>query len=128
MEYQFPYLLTPWTRRLWLRRTPLEANTNFQQVGDMQRIARTYGQLGMVAEEREDVTGALEWVGQTYRLATDHNLPVLPQVESHLARLKSKLGEESFNDWWRGFMGSDPPTNLNLGNMEQDSDEAAPES
>ena len=105
-----------------------QANTHFQIIGDMQRIARTYGQLGMVAEEREDVTGALEWVGQTYRLATEHNLPVLPQVESHLARLKSKLGEESFNDWWRGFMGNDPPTNLDLGDMEQDSDEAAPES
>lgn len=99
-----------------------QANTNFQISGDMQRIARTYGQLGMVAEEREDISGALEWVGQTYRLATEHNLPVLPQVESHLTRLKSKVGEDGFNDWWRGFMGSDPPTNLEAGNLGQDSD------
>jgi len=91
-----------------------QANAHFQTSGDTQRIARTYGQLGMIAEEREDINGALEWVGQTYRLATEHNLPVLAQVESHLARLESKFGEDSFNEWWRGFMGNDPPSNLEI--------------
>ena len=105
---------------LWYQK----ASQKFQEAGDVQRIARTYGQLGMIAEERDDISGALEWVAQTYRLATEHNLPVLPQVESHLARLRSKLGEESFNDWWRGFMGSDPPSNLETGIIEQDTDAA----
>ena len=95
-----------------------QATAHFQTSGDTQRIARTYGQLGMIAEERDDISGALEWVGQTYRLAMEHNLPVLAQVESHLARLKSKFGEDSFNDWWRGFMGSDPPNNLEIDSNE----------
>ena len=104
------------------------ANQNFQLAGDVLRIARTYGQLGMVAEEREDITGALEWAAQTYRLATEHNLPLLPQVETHLARLRSKLGADSFSHWWQGFMGSDPPDNLNTGESDQDSDEGTTES
>lgn len=89
-----------------------QASQHFQATGDVQRVARTYGQLGMVAEERDDIYGALEWVAQTYRLAAEQELPVLPQVQEHLVRLRTKMGEDGFNQWWRGFMGSDPPANL----------------
>ena len=88
------------------------ASDIFQELGDMPRIARTYGQLGMVAEEQEDLPGALEWVARTYALAADHSLAVLPQTKSHLRRLRSKYGEDAFEAWWRGYMGSDPPSDL----------------
>ncbi len=66
----------------------------------------------MVAEEQDNLSAALEWVAQTYRLALDHNLPLLPQVKSHLARLRAKFGEDRFTAWWQGFMGADPPADL----------------
>ena len=84
----------------------------FEDLGDVQRTARTFGQLGMVAEERDDLSSALEWVARTYRLAAEHGLPLLPQVKSHLARLRSKYGDDRFNTWWRGYTGGDPPTDL----------------
>jgi tetratricopeptide (TPR) repeat protein len=90
----------------------------FHEIGDLPRTARTYGQLGMVAENRDDLTGALEWTAQTYRLAMDHNLPVLPRVQSHLARLRDKYGVGPFEEWWRGFMGSDPPDGLDAAGPE----------
>ena len=80
----------------------------------MLRTARTFGQLAMVAEERENIPEALEWAARTYQLALDHELPVLVQVKSHLARLRDKHGEDSFTQWWRGFTGGDPPTDLDV--------------
>ena len=84
----------------------------FEELRDVQRTARTYGQLGMVAEERDDLPGALEWAARTYSLTVDHNLPMMAQVKAHLGRLRRKYGEDPFTSWWRGFMASDPPTDL----------------
>ena len=84
----------------------------FEEVRDVQRTARTYGQLGMVAEERDDLPGALEWAARTYRLAADHNLPLMTQVKAHLGRLRTKYGADQFTLWWQGFMASDPPADL----------------
>ena len=92
----------------------LRARDLFHEVRDVQRTARTYGQLGMVAEDRGDLTGALEWVARTYSLAVDHELPLLTQVKSHLGRLREKYGTGQFTVWWRGFMGGDPPTDLDV--------------
>ena len=86
----------------------------FEELGDVLRTARTLGQLGVVAEERDDLSGALEWVARTYRLAAENGLPLLPQVKSHLARLKRKYGDDHFNTWWRGYTGGDPPTDLDV--------------
>ena len=86
----------------------------FEELPDLQGTARTYGQLGMIAEEREDIPQALEWVARTYRLAVEHDLPLLVQVKAHLARLRDKYGEESFTLWWRGNTGSDPPSDLDV--------------
>ena len=90
----------------------IRAKDMFDEVRDVQRIARTYGQLGMVAEDRDDLTGALEWVARTYSLAIDHDLPLLTQVTSHLGRLREKYGPDQFTQWWQGFIGGDPPTDL----------------
>ena len=90
----------------------LRARDMFDEVRDVQRMARTYGQLGMVAENRDDLTGALEWVARTYSLAIDHDLPLLTQVKSHLGRLREKYGTDQFTEWWQGFFGGDPPTDL----------------
>ena len=94
----------------------------FEEVRDVQRTARTYGQLGVVAEERDDLPGALEWAARTYRLATDHNLPLITQVRAHLGQLRNKYGADQFTLWWQGFMASDPPTDLDVdpgNNVEQ---------
>ncbi len=86
----------------------------FDEARDVQRTARTYGQLGMVAEDRGDLPGALEWVARTYSLAIDHDLPLLTQVKSHLGRLREKYGADEFTKWWQGFLGVDPPTDLDV--------------
>ena len=92
----------------------LRARDMFDEVRDVQRTARTYGQLGMVSEDRGDLTGALEWVARTYSLAIDHDLPLLTQVKSHLGRLREKYGGDEFTKWWQGFIGGDPPTDLDV--------------
>ena len=90
----------------------IRAKDMFDEVRDVQRIARTYGQLGMVGEDRGDLAGALEWVARTYSLALDHDLPLLSQVKSHLGRLRGKYGADEFTEWWQGFIGGDPPADL----------------
>ena len=91
-----------------------QAREIFEELQDVMRTARTYGQLGMVAEERDNLTDALEWTARTYQLALDHDLPLLVQVKTHLARLRDKQGEETFSQWWRDNKGSDPPTDLDV--------------
>ncbi|MEO2142418.1 MAG: hypothetical protein ABGX63_09585, partial [bacterium] len=69
---------------------------------------------GMVAEERDDISGALLWAGRTYQLANTNNLEVIVQVKAHLARLKEKHGDENFTAWWQEFAGEAPPTDLDV--------------
>ena len=68
----------------------------------------------MVAEQRDDIAGALLWAGRTYQMASANNLQVLAQVKAHLARLKEKHGEENFNAWWKEFAGVEAPTDLDV--------------
>lgn len=84
----------------------------FEEINDLTRVSRTLGQLAVVEEDRENLPAALSWAHRTYRLAVDHELPVVSQVTSHLARLRDKLGEEEFLHWWRGNTGGDPPAGL----------------
>ena len=86
----------------------------FQQLEDVQRVSRTLGQLAMVEEERGNLAASLEWAHRVYQLALDHDLPVLVQVKSHLARLRDAYGQEAFAEWWRGSTGGDPPTDLDV--------------
>ena len=86
----------------------------FEEIQDVSRIARTYGQLGMAAEERDDLQNAIAWTARTYQLAADHNLPVISQARVHLARLRDKLGEDAFSEWWLNFNGEEPPTDLDV--------------
>lgn len=93
------------------------ARQHFEECRDVSRCARTYGQLGVVAEEQGNLPDALEWATRTHRLAADYNLPVMPQVKAHLARLREKMGAAVFQQWWRDNIGADPP------NLEPDADE-----
>jgi hypothetical protein len=86
----------------------------FEEIQDVSRTARTYGQLGMAAEERSDLEGALGWAARTYQLATVHNLPVVVQARVHLARLRDKHGADTFDQWWRNFTGEEPPDDLDI--------------
>jgi tetratricopeptide (TPR) repeat protein len=95
------------------------AREAFESLKDVQRSARTYGQLAMVAEERGDLPHALEWAARTYRLASEYSSQgiggdLLLQVKSHLARLRDKYGQENFQEWWRGSVGNDPPAGLDV--------------
>ena len=92
----------------------LRARDIFEEIQDHDRICRTYGQIGMVAEQRDDIAGALLWAGRTYQMASANNLQVLAQVKAHLARLKEKHGEENFNAWWKEFAGVEAPTDLDV--------------
>ena len=85
------------------------ARQHFEECRDVSRCARTYGQLGVVAEEQGNLPDALEWVARTHRIAADYNLPVMPQVKAHLARLQEKMGAAAYQQWWRDNIGADPP-------------------
>ena len=98
-----------WTRQeSWYHR----AREIFEEIQDISRTARTYGQLGMAAEERADIEEALSWAARTYQMAVDHNLPVVAQARVHLARLRDKRGADAFAEWWREFAGEEPPGDL----------------
>ena len=91
-----------------------QAREIFEELGDVQRIVRTYGQLGMIAEEQDDIPGALEWVARTHQLVLEHDLPVAVQVKAHLARLRDKFGDQSFQKWWQDYTGEPAPTDLDV--------------
>lgn len=91
-----------------------QARIAFENVRDVLRAARTYGQLGMVEEQRGNLPDALEWVARTHQLVADHQLPMLVQVNAHLARLKEQMGDEPFAQWWRDNTGAEPPSDLDV--------------
>ena len=91
-----------------------EARQAFENVRDVMRAARTYGQLGMVEEERGNLPDALEWVARTHQLVAQYQLPMLVQVNAHLARLRDAMGEEEFRQWWRDNTGAEPPEDLDV--------------
>ncbi len=91
-----------------------QARVAFESAQDVLRAARTYGQLGMVEEERGNLPDALEWVARTFQLVNDYQLPILVQVKAHLARLRDRMGEEPFAQWWRDNTGAEPPGDLDV--------------
>ena len=91
-----------------------QARVAFEGAQDVLRAARTYGQLGMVEEERGNLPDALEWVARTFQLVNDYQLPILVQVKAHLARLRDRMGEEPFAQWWRDNTGAEPPGDLDV--------------
>ena len=95
-----------WTRRKAGTIAPREI---FEEIQDVGRTARTYGQLAMTAEDRDDIAGALTWAARTYQLASEYSLPVISQSRVHLGRLRDKHGSVPFTDWWRDFTGEEPP-------------------
>ena len=86
-----------------------QARQAFEQAGDPLRAARTCGQLGMVEEERGSLPDALRWVAHTYRLVTEHRLPMLEPVTVHLARLRERMGAAQFRQQWLAHTGAEPP-------------------
>ena len=46
----------------------------FEELGDVNRLARAYGQLGMVAEAQGNLDEALEWVARAYRLLDEEGI------------------------------------------------------
>ena len=95
-----------------------QAREIFEEIGDIQRASRTYGQLGMVAEREGDLPEALGWVARTYQVALDYNLPMMVQIKAHLGRLRDSYGEDNFAQWWRGYTGEEPPTDLEVDTSE----------
>ena len=91
-----------------------QARQAFENSRDVLRAARTYGQLGMVEEERGNLPDALEWVARTYQLVNQYQLPMLVQVQAHLARLRDAMGEEEFRQWWRDNTGAEAPEDLDV--------------
>ncbi len=90
------------------------ARQAFEEARDAIRSARTYGQLGVVEEERGNLAEALEWVARTYQLAADQQLPMMVQVKAHLGRLREKMGDDDFRQWWHDNIGAEPPEDLEV--------------
>jgi tetratricopeptide (TPR) repeat protein len=69
-----------------------------EQLGDKSGIASTMGQLGRIAEEKDkNFPAALEKYLIALSIFKELTSPNSRIVESYIARLKEKMGEEAFN-------------------------------
>ncbi|HCG91468.1 MAG TPA: hypothetical protein DEZ08_06485 [Dehalococcoidia bacterium] len=84
----------------------------FSQSSSIDRLARTYGQIGVISEELNNIEEALEWTARTYTLISNNNLPMANHVLTHLKRLREKIGHSEFSDWWKNNTGDEPPIAL----------------
>ena len=66
---------------------------------------------GAVTEwERDDLAGAVAWLGRALRIAVEHRMRQVAPVSNDLARLLQQMGEEAFTRaWQQAFAGEAPP-------------------
>ena len=69
---------------------------------------------GAVTEwERDDLAGAVAWLGRVLRIAVEHQMRLVAPVSNALARLLHQMGEEAFTSAWRqAFAGEAAPLSL----------------
>jgi hypothetical protein len=75
--------------------------TILQELGDRPGIASSFGQLGMLAEQRGQPTQALEWMVRCVVLFDEFPHPATGPAPIHLARLSTDLGIDTLKHCWR---------------------------
>jgi tetratricopeptide (TPR) repeat protein len=69
--------------------------------GDEVVAANTWGQLGLLADQRRNYPHAVWYVAHIYEIAAAHQLPLLEQARKHLSGLRAKMGTEAFTRSWQ---------------------------
>ena len=93
----------------------------FQLSSNIDKLARTYGQIGIIKQELGDVEGSLEWGARTYALVNNNKLPMIDQVINHLMTIRKEIGESQFDQWWVNQFSEESPLKNYM--KEEDSDE-----
>ena len=93
----------------------------FQLSSNIDKLARTYGQIGIIKQELGDVEGSLEWGARTYALVNNNKLPMIDQVINHLMTIRKEIGESQFDQWWVNRFSEESPLKNYM--KEEDSDE-----
>ena len=90
----------------------------FQMSSNVDKLARTYGQMGIIKQELGDIEGSLEWGARTYTLVNNSKLPILSQVINHLATIRKEIGEATFDQWWLNQFDEESPIDDSIGENE----------
>jgi hypothetical protein len=72
-------------------------------------MAMTYGQLGLLAEAREQPGQALAWIVRCVSLFDQFPHPVTEPGPRHLARLSRQLGIPALEQAWQQVTGQPVP-------------------
>ena len=80
-----------------------------EDLGNRPSLAMNYGALGLLAEARDDLAGALESVVRCVALFDDFPHPATGPGPDHLARLTGVLGVGALEACWLKVTGSPLP-------------------
>ena len=73
---------------------------------DREAMVSTLGHLALMEEEQDNYSNALEYVVYAYQISLPNELPQLPRVNAHLARLRQKMGEDAYQEQWRRILSN----------------------
>ncbi len=68
-------------------------------------MALSFGQLGLLAENRGQPRQALEWTIRSVVLFREFPHPATGPAPSHLARLTTELGTDALEECWQQITG-----------------------
>ena len=99
-----------------------------EALGDRPGLARTYGQLGLLAEVRGDAVAALDWMVRCVALFAEFPHPATGPGPQHLARLTAGLGLPALEASWQRCTGTALPAQVRtaLSKMIDEQGGAAP--
>jgi hypothetical protein len=80
-----------------------------EALGDRPGLATSYGQLGLLAELRGDVAGALDWTVRCVALFSEFPHPATGPGPRHLVRLTGTLGLPALAASWQRCTGAALP-------------------
>jgi hypothetical protein len=75
-------------------------------------MAATYGELGLLAEERKDVATALDWTVRCIALFSEFPHPATGPGPRHLVRLTKTLGIPALEASWQRCTGTPLPDHI----------------
>ena len=83
-----------------------------EALGDRPAMALTYGQLGLLAEAREDLATALDWTVRCIALFSEFPHPATGPGPRHLVRLTVELGLPALEASWQRCTGAPLPEHI----------------
>ena len=75
-------------------------------------MALTYGQLGLLAEARQELSAALDWMVRCVALFPEFPHPATGPGPHHLARLTAVLGLPALEASWQRCTGAALPAQI----------------